>query len=976
MYKKEESFKEKYIHWFSELSKEDVKKVGGKGANLGEMYNAGMPVPPGFVITAESYKYFLEKTGLGKKIYEILNRIDIENTAELEETAKVIQTMIVEASLPVDMEEEIVDAYEALSFNEENLRLAGEEAKAILKKGQEPIFVAVRSSATAEDTEKASFAGQQETYLNVKGERDLLLSIKKCYASLFSPRSIYYRVRKGFKHEEVLIAVVVQQMVNSDKSGVIFSRDPVEFTDNIVIEAVFGLGEGIVSGRIKPDHYVVSRGLKILKQEISEKKVAIVRDSSGKTIIVKLTPEKGKSRVLTKDEIIKLAEYALRLEDHYKLPQDIEFAIDSGKIYIVQTRPVTTLKKKVEVEEVKGKEILVGQPASPGIGSGEVKIILDLSDLKKIVKGDILVTKMTNPDMVVTMQKCSGIVTEEGGSTCHAAIVSREMGIPAVVGTGTATSVLKDGQIVTVDGFKGKVYEGRAGKVEVEIKPIVETKTKIKVMVDLPSFAERSAKSGCKSVGLLRIEGIIAESGMHPFGFLKENRIKEYEEIIFNGISKIGEYFDELWIRTSDVRSDEYRHLRGAPTEVELNPMLGMHGIRAGLKYPEILKAELKAASKLAREKTVGIMMPQIISADEVRAVKEILKELKINNLILGIMVETPAASMIIEELCKEGIKFISFGTNDLTQYTLAIDRGNEMVQYLYDEMHPAVLRQLAFVIKNCKKYNVETSICGQAGSKKEMVEFLVKHGIDSISVNADKAYEISEFVKELEDKGLRGSELEKEEEKNETNQELKVELKDSKAEMKETIESKPSQEEYSADFSINVFEEQNKNEAQRESKIEEKTPERIQKISEQAIQTLEISQITEEQVKEIIKDINLTKEFSKEKSNVQEQKNNDKNVENIGAKDEKQVIEDKENKQEEIQLNEKKLENERLEGIVKFFKIKGNYGFIKGNDGKEYFAHRSEVQNNENLVEGEKVSFKVEETERGLKAVNIIKTN
>ncbi|MEM4230862.1 MAG: phosphoenolpyruvate synthase, partial [Candidatus Pacearchaeota archaeon] len=948
----------------------------GKGANLGEMYNAGMPVPPGFVITAESYKYFLEKTGLGKKIYEILNRIDIENTAELEETAKVIQTMIVEASLPVDMEEEIVDAYEALSFNEENLRLAGEEAKAILKKGQEPIFVAVRSSATAEDTEKASFAGQQETYLNVKGERDLLLSIKKCYASLFSPRSIYYRVRKGFKHEEVLIAVVVQQMVNSDKSGVIFSRDPVEFTDNIVIEAVFGLGEGIVSGRIKPDHYVVSRGLKILKQEISEKKVAIVRDSSGKTIIVKLTPEKGKSRVLTKDEIIKLAEYALRLEDHYKLPQDIEFAIDSGKIYIVQTRPVTTLKKKVEVEEVKGKEILVGQPASPGIGSGEVKIILDLSDLKKIVKGDILVTKMTNPDMVVTMQKCSGIVTEEGGSTCHAAIVSREMGIPAVVGTGTATSVLKDGQIVTVDGFKGKVYEGRAGKVEVEIKPIVETKTKIKVMVDLPSFAERSAKSGCKSVGLLRIEGIIAESGMHPFGFLKENRIKEYEEIIFNGISKIGEYFDELWIRTSDVRSDEYRHLRGAPTEVELNPMLGMHGIRAGLKYPEILKAELKAASKLAREKTVGIMMPQIISADEVRAVKEILKELKINNLILGIMVETPAASMIIEELCKEGIKFISFGTNDLTQYTLAIDRGNEMVQYLYDEMHPAVLRQLAFVIKNCKKYNVETSICGQAGSKKEMVEFLVKHEIDSISVNADKAYEISEFVKELEDKGLRGSELEKEEEKNETNQELKVELKDSKAEMKETIESKPSQEEYSADFSINVFEEQNKNEAQRESKIEEKTPERIQKISEQAIQTLEISQITEEQVKEIIKDINLTKEFSKEKSNVQEQKNNDKNVENIGAKDEKQVIEDKENKQEEIQLNEKKLENERLEGIVKFFKIKGNYGFIKGNDGKEYFAHRSEVQNNENLVEGEKVSFKVEETERGLKAVNIIKTN
>lgn len=979
-------FKDKYIKWFSELGKGNVKDVGGKGANLGEMYNAGMPVPPGFATTADSYKYFLDKTGLGKKIYEILNRVDIENTVELEETAKVIQKMIIEADLPDDMKEEIIESYDALSFNEKDLEGAGREAREILKRGQEPVFVAVRSSATAEDTEKASFAGQQETYINVKGHSELILSIKKCFASLFSPRSIYYRVRKGFKHEEVLIAVVVQIMINADKSGVIFSRDPIEFTDNVVIESVYGLGEGIVSGRIKPDHYVVSRDLEILKKETSEKKVALVRDSAGKTIQVKLTPERSKSQVLTTGEIKKLADYALQLEDHYSMPQDIEFAMDSGKIYIVQTRPVTTLKQKVETAEVKGKEILAGQPASPGIGSGEVKIILDLADLNKIIKGDILVTKMTNPDMVVTMQKCAGIITEEGGSTCHAAIISREMGIPAVVGTGNATSALKDKQEVTVDGFRGKIYEGIAGKVEVEIRPVVHTETKIKVTVDLPSFAERSARTQCKAVGLLRIEGIIAESGMHPYGFVKENRISDYEDLIYAGINKIGKYFEELWVRTSDVRSDEYRHLRDAPEEVELNPMLGMHGIRAGLKYPEILKAELKAASRLAEKRKVGIMMPQIISVEEVKGVKKLLKELGIDNLILGVMVETPAASIIIEELCKEGIKFISFGTNDLTQYTLAIDRGNEAVQYLYDEMHPGVLRQLASVIAVCKKYGVESSICGQAGSKKEMVEFLVKHGIDSVSVNADKAYEISEFVKELESRGLRGSELKegKKEEKEVRRvcvKEPEVVMKNGRAEMKETIEIKPDgKKEYDVDMEINVFEEHGsvpEAKEQIEAKQELKNlDEQAQQITEQLITVgeLEIPKITEEKIKEIIEEVKLPEiEPVQVEKPIEEKPIEDKVEEAKEIKAEEKI---EEAKSVEVTLDEKKLEGEKIEGVVKFFKAKGNYGFITGSDGKDYFAHRSEVQDNQDLALGEKVLFKAEETERGIKAIQITKPN
>jgi pyruvate,water dikinase len=281
--------------------------------------------------------------------------------------------------------------------------------------------------------------------------------------------------------------------------------------------------------------------------------------------------------------------------------------------------------------------------------------------------------------------------------------------------------------------------------------------------VDLPSFAERASKTGVRSVGLVRIEGIIAESGMHPYGFLKEEKIDDYEQIVYKGISKIAEYFDELWIRTSDIRSDEFRNLKGSPKELESNPMLGMHGIRAGLKYPEILKAELKAIKRLSENKQVGVMMPQIISVEEVQAVVAMLAELKMDNVKLGVMVETPAACQIINDLCQNGIDFISFGTNDLTQFTLAIDRGNESVQYLYNEMHPAVLKQLADVIRVCKKYNVETSICGQAGSNKDMVEFLVKHGIDSISVNADKAAEISEFVHHLEKKGLKASELESE---------------------------------------------------------------------------------------------------------------------------------------------------------------------------------------------------------------------
>jgi pyruvate,water dikinase len=751
--------KVKFVKWFSELSNKDVPIAGGKGASLAEMYNIGMPVPPGFVITAQAYAYFIEKAGLAEKIKSMLEGLDIEETARLEETAEKIRKIITEAEMPPEMRKEIEEAYETLDANKKMMDSAKGTALDILKRSYEPPFVAVRSSATTEDLAEASFAGQQETFLNVKGNLMLINKVKACFASLFTARAVYYREKKGFGQEKAYLAVVVQKMINSDKSGVIFSINPVTGENNIMIEAVWGLGEGIVSGRIKPDNYIVDGNVeefKILSSEISEKKVAIVRVSSGDNEIVKLTSERAKQQVLLNYELKKLAQYAKQLEEHYGKPQDIEFAIEDKDIFIVQSRPVTTLGKAAKEKRELGGEILAsGLAASPGIGSGAVKIVLSLDELSKVKKGDVLVTMMTNPDMVVTMQKAAAIVTDEGGITAHAAIVSREMGIPAVVGTGNATKILKDEQMITVDGNTGKVYAGKGETKMAEVRPIVPTKTKIKVIVDLPDFAERAALSGAKAVGLTRIEGIIATSGKHPLGFLKQKKMDDYINVLYSGLKKIVAPFEEAWIRTSDIRSDEYRHLEGAPKEIEGNPMLGNHGIRFGLKNPEILRAEIAAIKKVAEEfpnKKLGIMMPQVISVEELRETKKIANEIDIPiNVRIGIMVETPAAVQVINELCMEGISFVSFGTNDLTQYILAIDRNNADVQYIYNEMNPAVLSALSYVIRRCKRYKVETSICGQAGSREEMVRFLVKEGIDSISANADAAEKISKIVAEIE---------------------------------------------------------------------------------------------------------------------------------------------------------------------------------------------------------------------------------
>ncbi len=421
----------------------------------------------------------------------------------------------------------------------------------------------------------------------------------------------------------------------------------------------------------------------------------------------------------------------------------------------MQSRPITTSFVKDNSKELKGEILLSGLGASPGVSFGVVKVINNLDELSKIKKGDVLVTEMTNPDMVVAMQKAAGIITDEGGITSHASIVSREMGIPCVVGTGEATKKLYDGMIVTVDGNNGRVYEGRGETKTVEIKPIINTKTKIKVIVDLPDYAKRAALSGAKEVGLVRLEGIIATCGKHPLFFIKNKKSDEYVKILHSGLRKIAEPFDEIWVRSSDIRSDEFKHLEGAVQEAEGNPMLGDHGIRFTLKHIEILRAEILAIKLLAQDfpnKKIGFMIPQVISVEEVKRTKEEAERIGIlKNVKIGIMVETPAAVQIINDLCEEGIDFVSFGTNDLTQYTLAIDRNNSGVQDLYNEMNPSVLSSIRYVIRRCKKYGVETSVCGQAASREDMAKFLVEEGIDSLSVNADAAHNVSVVVSKVE---------------------------------------------------------------------------------------------------------------------------------------------------------------------------------------------------------------------------------
>ncbi len=735
------------IAWFEELSSEDVGVAGGKGANLGELASAGMPVPPGFVVTVNAYYSFLEQTGLKDRIMEILGNCNVDDNEELNRASKEIRELIANAAVPKELADEIMSGYRRLS------ELCGENE----------VPVAVRSSATAEDLPDASFAGQQETFLNVRGS-ELVERVRSCWSSLFTPRAIFYRESKGFQHEKVGIAVVVQKMVNAEKAGVMFTAHPsTGERDKIVIEAAFGLGESVVSGAVTPDHYEVEKSTgRVIKMEVGVKATKLVRDENGNTAEVRLDAEEARRQVLSEEEIRQLAELGRRVEEHFGSPQDIEWAFEDGRLYLLQSRAITVLygeEKEAESQEEPSEVLVKGLGASPGVGSGKVKVILSLEELDKIQQGDVLVTTMTNPDMVPAMKRASAIVTDEGGMTCHAAIISRELGIPCVVGTGNATEVLRDNMEVTVDGARGVVYRGAAKKKEEQVqvtqvasKPV--TATEIKVNISIPEIAEKVAPLA-DGVGLLRVEHMILGIGEHPMKFIREGREEELVEKIAEGVRKVAQAFypKPVWYRTLDAPTDEFRSLEGGEEEPhEHNPMLGWRGVRRAIDEPELMQAEFRAIKRLVEEgyTNIGVMIPLVQHPEELRKAKEIAREVGLEphrDVKFGIMVEIPAAALVIEEFIREGIDFISFGTNDLTQYTLAVDRNNERVARLYSEKHPAVLKLIEMVIRACRKHGVETSICGQAGSDPEIARRLVEFGITSISANPDAVDRIREIV-------------------------------------------------------------------------------------------------------------------------------------------------------------------------------------------------------------------------------------
>lgn len=772
----------KNILWFQEISKDDGASVGGKGANLGEMYNAHFPIPNGFVVTAQAYKHFLEFNKLQPEINKVLVNTDVESNDQLQAAAEKVQNLILKAQIPKELQQEIKYAYENLNVSLDLMNVSKKTISFVNIPKDYP-YVAVRSSATAEDLPNFSFAGQQATYINVKNVDNVIKAVHQCWASLYTARAIYYREKNNFEHEKVLIAVVVQKMVDSDKAGVMFSMNPgTNDKSEVIIEASYGFGDAVVSGAVSPDRYVVDKDSLTLKDfKVANKLFMFLREQSGRTIKKILSPDKATSRVLTDWEVGKLASLAKKVEAHYGMPQDMEFAIENNSIFLVQTRAITTKEKvasKIADEEKQEKEleseeaILTGIAASPGIGSGRVKIVEDAKDLDKVKHGDVLVARMTNPDYVAAMERASAILTDEGGQTCHAAIVSREMGIPAVVGTGKATKLLKENDLITVDGKSGKIYRGakqvKKEDISIEEGPAEEissgighvmyepTVTKIKVIADFPDLAHKAAATGAEGVGLLRCEFMMLSGKEHP-GYLIENgRKDELVARLEEGLTKICTAFKgkTVWYRSLDARTDEFRDMVGGENEPkEDNPMMGWRSIRRDLDQPELFKAQLEALKRVRDKgfKELGLMLPMVTHLEQVRHAKDVVKEVGLDDMEFGIMVETPAVVQMMDEFCELGIDFISLGTNDLTQFTLAIDRNNGRIQKWYNEMHPAVLKEIRHVIKTCKKHKVKTSICGQAGSNVEMARFLVETGIDEITVNVDAVPTIRRIVAEEE---------------------------------------------------------------------------------------------------------------------------------------------------------------------------------------------------------------------------------
>jgi pyruvate, water dikinase len=799
---------DKFILWFEEVSKSDVALVGGKNASLGEMYqnldSKGVSVPPGFAITAYAYQYLLEKGGLEDDLKKALDGLDTHNVTDLQKRGKKVRDLIENAHFPKELEEEIYKAYDEL----------GE------KLGMKNPDVAVRSSATAEDLPDASFAGQQESYLNVTGKRELLHFVKKAFASLFTNRAISYREDRGFGHFDVYLSIVVQKMARSDlaSSGVIFTLDTESGFDNAVyITGTWGLGEFVVQGAVNPDQFYV------FKPTLKEGKHAIIDKSLGskdqkmiysnkkgeKTKGVATTKEEHDSFVLEDDEILQLAKWACIIEEHYGCPMDIEWAKDgkTDKLYIVQARPETVHSSKAKnvlrtykLEEPEGgKKVLVqGHAVGDRIGSGKANVIMSAKEISKFRPGDVLVTDMTDPDWEPIMKVASAIVTNRGGRTCHAAIISRELGIPCVIGSKTGTKVIKDGMEITIDCSEGigNVYDGIINFHidEVDLGKMPETKTKVMMNVGTPEKAFVQGQIPCEGVGLAREEFIInSHIGIHPLALINHsilaksedkkmrdvakkideltagytNKSEFFVDKVTYGIARIGAAFwpHDVIVRFSDFKTNEYANLLGGKfyEPVEDNPMIGWRG--ASRYYDPIFKPafelECKAIKRVRDEiglTNVKVMVPFCRTVGEGKKVIETMREFGLvqgeNGLEVYMMVEVPSNILMIEEFC-EIFDGFSIGSNDLTQLTLGLDRDSEIVAHLFDERNESVKKSIEKAIKTARKLGKKIGICGQAPSDyPEFAEFLVECGISSISLNADTViaakFSIAQKEKEL----------------------------------------------------------------------------------------------------------------------------------------------------------------------------------------------------------------------------------
>jgi pyruvate, water dikinase len=735
---------------FAALRRGDLAAAGGKGANLGEMAAAGLPVPDGFVVTVAAFQHFLAESGTGKSIEGLLDGLDVDDTPALQRTADAIRELVLTTPIPATVAAAITTAYAGL---------------AAPGAPSDPPVVAVRSSATSEDSAQHSFAGMFESFLNIRGDAELLAHVRRCWASAFGGRVLYYRVKQAVPGE-ALIAVVVQRMVNSEKAGVLFTVNPAtNDASAIVIEAAFGLGEVVVAGQVTPDRYEVDKRTGHLRaSQIGHKAFLLRRDPAGAgNVRIELPEDAGAAPVLSREEVRDLTDLGTRLEAHYGTPQDAEWAIEAGVVQLVQTRPVTTLQPVEPATGAGAARVVVrGLAASPGLAAGAVRNLASPDDAAQLEPGEILVTTITTPDWVSIMRRAAAIVTDSGGMTSHAAIVSRELGIPCIVGTKDGTRLLRTGERVTVDGAKGLVLEGAAAAEPAPAagaqaaplsaaQPVAAPVTGTRVYVNLgdPTHLDEVAALAVDGVGLLRAEFLILETltGRHPRLLLEQGRDQEFVERMCAQVERFAAAFQPRPVvyRAMDFRSNEFRGLEGGDRfePEEENPMIGYRGCARYVREPDLFRLEL-AMLKQVRERypNLHLMLPFVRTATEFEQCVTIITESGLKpgrDFELWVMAEVPSVVHWLPAYARMGATGVSIGSNDLTQLVLGVDRDSRILADTFDERDGAVLATIRAIIEEAHHVGMSCSICGQAPSvHAELAARLVEWGIDSISVTPD----------------------------------------------------------------------------------------------------------------------------------------------------------------------------------------------------------------------------------------------